>query len=121
MITMRYGKYIASVEFDQQAGILYGEVTNLHDVVTFQGRSVSELEQALKESIESYLNACSRFGKEPERPYTGVFQVRIRPEVHRWAVMAAQSEGKSLNKWVSEKLEEALKGEHRIANDHPVR
>ena len=48
------------------------------------------------------MKACAEFGKEPEKPFTGNFQVRLRPEVHRSAVMAAKMEGKSLNKWVAE-------------------
>lgn len=110
MNAMKFDKYIASIEFDQDAGIFHGEVINLNDVVTFQGRSVSELEQAFKDSVEDYLEACREFGKEPEKPFTGNFLVRLRPEVHRAAALAAKIEGKSLNKWVSEKLEQAACG-----------
>ncbi len=111
MNTMRFGRYIATIEFDQEAGVFHGEVVNLNDVVTFQGQSVSELEEAFRESIEDYLKACAEFGKEPEKPFTGHFQVRIPPEIHRSAAMLARVEGKSLNKWVSEKLEQAISGE----------
>lgn len=112
MNTIKYGKYSATIEFDQDAGIFHGEVVNLNDVVTFQGRSVSELAEAFRDSIEDYMKACAEFGKEPEKPFTGNFQVRLRPEVHRSAVMAAKMEGKSLNKWVAEKLEQAACGGH---------
>ncbi len=112
MNTIKYGKYSATIEFDQDAGIFHGEVVNLNDVVTFQGRSVSELAEAFRDSIEDYMKACAEFGKEPEKPFTGNFQVRLRPEVHRSAVIAAKMEGKSLNKWVAEKLEQAACGGH---------
>ena len=52
MNTIKYGKYSATIEFDQDAGIFHGEVVNLNDVVTFQGRSVSELAEAFRDSIE---------------------------------------------------------------------
>lgn len=116
MNTVKYKKYIATIEFDQDAGIFHGEVVNLNDVVTFQGQSVSELQKAFRESIEDYLNACREFDKEPEKPFTGNFQVRLRPEVHRSAVLAAKMEGKSLNKWVSEKIEQAACGGHCVAD-----
>jgi predicted HicB family RNase H-like nuclease len=110
--TMKYKKYVATVELDAEARLLHGEIINLSDVVTFQGRSVDELRQAFKESVEDYLEACAEFGKEPERPFTGQFVVRLRPEVHRSAVLAAKIENKSLNAWVAEKLEQAACDQH---------
>jgi predicted HicB family RNase H-like nuclease len=115
MNTMRYGKYLAAIEFDEDAGLFHGEIVNLNDVVTFQGRSVDELREAFKESVEDYLEACAEFGKEPEKPFKGQFVIRVSPEVHRSVVVAAKSEGKSLNKWASEKLEQAACGEHCFA------
>ncbi len=41
MNTIKHGKYIALIEFDQDAGIFHSEVINLKDVATFQGTSVS--------------------------------------------------------------------------------
>ena len=66
----------------------------------------------IEESVEDYLEACAEFGKEPEKPLTGQFVVRVRPEVHRSAVLAAKIENKSLNAWVAEKLEQAACGQH---------
>lgn len=105
--TMKYKKYVATVELDADGGVFHGEIINLSDVVTFQGRSIDELRQAFKESVEDYLEACAEFGKEPEKPFTGQFVVRVRPEVHRSAALAAKTENKSLNAWVAEKLEQA--------------
>ena len=39
-----------------------------------------------------------------ERPYSGKFQVRIPPELHRRLVMEAAEENVSLNRYVSNKL-----------------
>lgn len=66
MTTMNYKGYEAIVEYDEDAGIFHGEVANLRDVVTFQGRSVTELEKALAASIEDYLAFCRERGEEPE-------------------------------------------------------
>jgi predicted HicB family RNase H-like nuclease len=115
MNTMKYGKFIAAIEFDEDAAIFHGEVINLSDIVTFQGRSVTELRKAFKESLDDYIEACGQFGKQPEKPFTGRFIVRLSPEVHRSAVIAAKTEGKSLNKWVAEKLEQAACGGHCLA------
>ncbi len=41
---LEYKGYHGKVEFDEEAGLFYGEVVNLRDVITFQGKSVDELE-----------------------------------------------------------------------------
>jgi predicted HicB family RNase H-like nuclease len=41
MTMMTYKGYEAAVEYDEDAGIFHGEVINLRDVVTFQGKSVT--------------------------------------------------------------------------------
>ena len=50
-----YKGYIGKIDYDDEAGIFHGEVINTRDVITFQGKSVSELKRALKDSMEDYL------------------------------------------------------------------
>ena len=57
---MKYKGYSGHVEFDSDAGIFHGEVVDTRDVITFQGKSVDELETAFKDSIEDYLEFCSK-------------------------------------------------------------
>ena len=65
---MEYKGYIGKVEFDDEAGLFHGEVINTRDVITFQGRSVSELEIALRDSVEDYLAFCAARSEEHEVP-----------------------------------------------------
>jgi predicted HicB family RNase H-like nuclease len=104
---LKYKGYTGRVEFDDEEGIFHGEVLDLRDVVTFQGRSVEEIEQAFRESVDDYLEYCSIRGEEPDKPFTGRFMLRLPPDLHRKAYVRAQREGKSLNQWISEKLSEA--------------
>ncbi len=80
---MTYKGYVGKVEFDDEAGIFYGEVINLRDVITFQGTSVQELRQAFQDSVDDYLEFCARRGEEAEKPFSGKFVVRVSPDVHR--------------------------------------
>lgn len=52
---MKYKGYIGHVEYDNEAKIFHGEVIGLKDIITFQGSSVKELEEAFKDSVEDYL------------------------------------------------------------------
>lgn len=104
---LQYKGYTGRVELDDEAGIFHGEVLDLRDVVTFQGRSVDELTQAFRNSIDDYLDFCAEQGEEPNKPFTGRLMLRLPPEVHRKAYVRAQREGKSLNQWISDMLAEA--------------
>ena len=105
---MEYKGYIGKVEFDEEAGIIHGEVINTRDVITFQGESVAEVKKAFHESVDDYLEFCKTRGETPDKPFSGQFVTRIPPDLHRQVNVAAVLSGKSLNAWVTEQLEGAV-------------
>ena len=105
---MNYKGYNGKVEYDDEAGVFYGEVIGLRDVVTFKGASVKELKKSFKESIDDYLAFCKRMDKTPDVPASGRLILRVPPEIHSRAAVIAKSEGKSLNSWVVETVKEKL-------------
>ncbi|NDV27219.1 type II toxin-antitoxin system HicB family antitoxin [Desulfovibrio sp. JC010] len=109
MNTIQYKGYLGKFDYDPEADIFHGEVINLKDVITFQGRSIDELKTALAESVEDYLDFCREEDEEPEKPYSGKIHLRLKPELHREAASAAAISGKSLNAWISDTLTERVK------------
>lgn len=112
MSILIYKDYQGKFEYDQDADIFHGEVLHLTDVITFQGRSIDELKTALAESIEVYMEYCAKKGKEPQKPFSGTFNVRLNPEIHQRLSMLAARDGVSLNKWVANTLEKAISEQH---------
>ncbi|MBU1168146.1 MAG: type II toxin-antitoxin system HicB family antitoxin [Proteobacteria bacterium] len=106
---MEYKGYFARVAFDDEANIFHGEVINLRDVITFEGESVNELRKAFTDSVEDYLEFCAERGEYPEKPYSGKFLVRVEPELHKILVIQARKNGKSLNSWVNDALNNVVK------------
>jgi len=104
---MTYKGYEAAVEYDEE---FHGEVINLRDVITFQGRSVSELKKAFAGSVEDYRAFCKERDEDPGKPFSGQFVVRAEPSLHRAIFSAAKHAGMSLNKWVTSTLERAVSG-----------
>ena len=102
---MTYKGYRAKVEFDDDAGVFHGRVINTRDVIFFEGTSVDELNREFHFSIDDYLAMCAERGEDPDRPFSGRVPLRISPEIHRAATMAAQEEGKSLNAWLADTIE----------------
>ena len=60
---------------------------------------------AFADTIADYIDWCRERGKEPQRPYSGNFTLRISPELHRRVATAAARNGKSVNTFVAETLE----------------
>jgi len=102
---MKYKGYEAVVEYDEEAHLFHGEVLHLRDVITFQGESVAELEQAFHDSIDDYLDFCAERGEEPEKSYSGKLILRLDPELHKTITYQARRSNKSINTWISEALE----------------
>jgi predicted HicB family RNase H-like nuclease len=103
---MNYKGYDAVVEYDEEAHLFHGEVLHLRDVITFQGDSVTELEQAFHDSVEDYIDFCASRGEKPEKPYSGKMILRIKPELHKEITYQARAQGVSVNTMISEALKE---------------
>jgi predicted HicB family RNase H-like nuclease len=105
---LTYKNYSGIVEYDAHGKIFTGEVLGLKDVITFQGRTADEIERSFRESIDFYLELCKNDGAPPDRPFSGRFNVRINPEMHRKVAENAARERKSQNQWVVEAIEKSL-------------
>lgn len=101
---MEYKGYVGHVSFDDEANIFHGEVVNTRDVITFQGKSVEEIREAFRDSIEEYLEWCQERNKIPDKPFSGKLMIRISPVLHRSIFISAKQEGKSLNRWIEDHL-----------------
>ena len=55
-----------------------------------------------------YLQECQEKGLTPEKPASGKLLLRLAPELHGQAMVAAKAAGKSLNQWVAEALDRAV-------------
>ncbi len=65
---LSYKGYSGHCEIDFEAGIIFGRVSGIRDVVTFQGDNVAEAQQAFYDSVDDYLEFCQELGKEPNKP-----------------------------------------------------
>lgn len=105
---MNYKGYIGSVEYDENARIFAGTVINTKTVITFQGTTVDELEAEFRASVDDYLECCKKDGISPEKPYSGRFNVRLLPELHQRAAIAASRLNMSLNSFIQKSVEDEL-------------
>jgi predicted HicB family RNase H-like nuclease len=97
-----YKGFYGRAEYDQESNLFHGQIIGTRDVITFQGKSTTELEASFPESIDDYLSFCESRGESPEKPYSGKFMLRIDPELHRRASTIAAHNGISLNQFVAD-------------------
>lgn len=107
MNTMHHKGYTARIEFDERDNLFVGRILGLRAIISFHGETVSELRQEFEFAIEDFLRDCKEQGVKPEKPASGKLMLRVPPEVHGAAIVAAQASGKSLNQWATEVLQNA--------------
>lgn len=108
MSMMTYKGFSARIEYSDEDACFIGRVAGIQDVVGFHGQSVAKLKAAFKEAVDDYLETCARLGKEPNKPYSGQFRLRLPPDLHARVALAAESKGKSLNTWIADVIERAV-------------
>ena len=101
---MTYKGYVGTVEYSEEDGCLFGRIAGIHDIITYEGESVTEIRQAFEEAVDDYLKHCKETGKKPNKPYSGKFVLRIDPSVHARLAAKALATGKSLNQYAADVL-----------------
>jgi predicted HicB family RNase H-like nuclease len=107
MNTLTYKGYTARIEFDERDNLLVGRVLGVPERISFHGENAVELRADFEVAIDFYLADCAKTGRAPIQPASGKMMLRIPPEVHSAALVAAQAAGTSLNQWAAKVLAEA--------------
>jgi len=110
MKPLQYNGYIGSVECSFEDGCLHGKILYINDLVTYEAETPLGLEAAFKESVDDYLQTCIEIGKDPDKSFKGTFNVRMTPERHKAAALAAVLQETTLNDFVSQAVAEKLAG-----------
>lgn len=108
MSTLEHKGYDGSVDYSSEDHILHGKILGIRDSVSYEGEDVRTLEQNFMAAVDEYLAFCEAEGKQPEKPFKGTFNVRVKPRLHKLAALRAIEENKKLNNVVEEALEEYL-------------
>lgn len=94
---LEYKGYHATIEYDAEDELFVGEVFGITDSLNFHGSSINELKSTFSQCIDNYLELCKKVGKNPDKEFKGTFNVRIPPELHRKAALAAVKQKITLN------------------------
>lgn len=102
---MEYKGYCTKIEFDADARLLHGKIEGINDLVTFECEDAAQIEAEFHKAVDDYLNFCQEVGKQPEKEYRGLFNVRIKPELHRRIAAEAIKRGTTMNALVEQAIQ----------------
>ena len=108
MNVMTYQGYAARIEYSEEDKCFVGHIAGIRDIVGFHGESVAELRTAFEEAVDDYLATFEKLGRAPQKPYSGKLLLRVDPALHARAAAQAAAQGKSLNAWAQDALQQAV-------------
>ena len=105
---LEYKGYYTRIEYSAEDRVLFGRIEGIKDLVNFESRSPEDVESEFHAAVDDYLALCEDLGTEPDKTYRGVFNVRISPELHKMASVAADKQGMTLNAFVAGAISAAV-------------
>lgn len=105
---LNYKGYSGSIECSIEDDCLHGKVLFIEDIVTYEGDTPSALKTAFEGAIDRYLAYCEKTGNPANKAYSGGFNVRVSPELHRQIAMAASRDGVTLNESIKRAIEKYI-------------
>ena len=68
MLCFEYHGYLAQADLNEHTACYEGAVTNIEDLIRFQGLSPSETKKAFQDCVDLYLMVCQKRGITPDTP-----------------------------------------------------
>lgn len=109
MSILKYRGYEGSAEFDAEKLVCCGKLLFIDDLVTYESDSAPGLKKEFEAAVDDYIETCELVGKEPSKTRKGVFNVRVRPELHCDLAREAVRRNWKLNELVVRLLEDGLR------------
>jgi predicted HicB family RNase H-like nuclease len=108
MNIMEVDGYRAKIEYDPELDQFRGEILGINGSADFFGKSPARLRSEFRKSLQVFLEVCAEKGLSPAKLYSGKFNLRVPPGLHREIAVRARAEDKSINQWVCEVLDESV-------------
>ena len=104
----KYRGYFGSIEHSTEDMTLHGKIECIADIVTYEAETMHDLKSAFEAAVDDYLETCKLLNKNPDKPMSGTFNIRIGEELHKAAYLHAKKLKLSLNDLVKKAIEEKL-------------
>ena len=99
-----YKGFTGSVGVSVEDNCLYGKILFINDLINYRADSPTALEKEFQDAVDDYLETCKECGLEPNKPFSGTFNIRIGSDLHRRAALLAFEEDLKMNQFVKDAL-----------------
>lgn len=69
--TLSYKGYLGTVERSFEDNVFCGQVIDINSLISYEGKTLDELEKDFQDAIDDYLEMCKAHGGAPEKPCSG--------------------------------------------------
>ncbi|NLF41700.1 MAG: type II toxin-antitoxin system HicB family antitoxin [Bacteroidales bacterium] len=123
--TLEHKGFLGSIEVSVEDDCLHGKILFIDDLVTYEADTPKGLKDEFVAAVDDYLETCRELGRQPNKPLSGTFNVRIGPELHqklaRYAVQNKNSINDEVKKAIAEHIEKPKSQEiHKHFHNHPT-
>ncbi|MCB5194720.1 type II toxin-antitoxin system HicB family antitoxin [Deefgea salmonis] len=105
---LEHNGFFGTVEYSKDDQCLIGEVLFIEGKLVYAADSLPELKLCFENAVDEYLQMCSERGIDAQRPFKGMFNVRLDPALHKCASLKARQQSISLNQFVTRAIEQAV-------------
>lgn len=110
----KHNGYVGTIECSLEDNTLYGTIAGINDLVSYEGETISALKKAFVEAVDDYLAYCKEIGKEPNKPYKGVFNVRTSSQTHKQLADLATRKNMKLNQLANIAFDYLVNNEDKV-------
>ena len=111
---LEYKGYTGTVEFSAEDNCRFGKIVGINDLINYEAQDVLDLKKVFEESVNDYLDTCKELGKQPNKIFKGVFNVRTNTTTHQSLVLLAARKNIKLNDLANKALSYLVKNENVV-------
>jgi len=119
--SLKYKGYLGQIDFSTQDNLLFGKIIGISDLVSYEGETLKDLKAAFQKAVDDYILTCKQLGKEPEKVYTGSFNVRVPSNLHKEATILALENDMTLNEVIRTALSYFVSHKEEANNEIQMR
>jgi predicted HicB family RNase H-like nuclease len=105
---LSHNGYTGSVDVSFGDNCLYGRVLFTDGLIAYEGTTAEELLVSFKAAVDHYITHSQETGKPANKPFSGTFNVRTGPELHRKPAHEAHAHNLLRNDYVMQSIKAAI-------------
>lgn len=106
--TLQYKNYLCQVSYSNLKDSLIGRILGMKQIPIFTAQTVAGIKESFHRAVDDYLTACAETGKEPTKPFTGMYTLRFSPVVQEALTVYALAHDTTLAQVMQKALDEFI-------------